>query len=164
MPIHLRMLTLVFTLVITLASQTSVAAAEPDLVSVQGETGWQRVNDYVVTLHDPTNQLQISDIAKVDIRNNFAQVPLEFGNQATTKIKRLSAGWIPTTVSCQKLKSLARAQMVNTTGNWPAAARVSNIDRSRLPILCFSSTFRHCKQWTSIFVRKPSAFCGTRSS
>lgn len=84
MPIHLRMLTLVFTLVITLASQTSVAAAEPDLVSVQGETGWQRVNDYVVTLHDPTNQLQISDIAKVDIRNNFAQVPLEFGNQAGT--------------------------------------------------------------------------------
>ncbi|MBK9625228.1 MAG: PAS domain S-box protein [Rhodocyclaceae bacterium] len=73
----------IFAFLTLLLSQVSLAFSEPDLVSIQSETTWQRVNGYTVTLYDPTNKLQIDDVTQASARDKFDSMPLDFIDAGT---------------------------------------------------------------------------------
>ena len=83
MPMNLRTKHALFAFLMTVMSQVAFGFAEPDLVSIQSETTWQRVNDYTVTLYDPTNKLQIVDVTQASAGDKFDSMPLDFIDAGT---------------------------------------------------------------------------------
>ena len=83
MPLNQRTKHAIFAFLTLLLSQVSLAFSEPDLVSIQSETTWQRVNGYTVTLYDPTNKLQIDDVTQASARDKFDSMPLDFIDAGT---------------------------------------------------------------------------------